>query len=156
MAARPQSAASLPRLGTPDRFHRVPTPEQVDNFYAARRPGRFAHPTAAKQIIYGESGPAMDGVIHYPYTTSQRLYRDDFETMVMASLTHPYSKTTVSGASSLPHNILSGSNFDDGRLGGIQKNWVSEAERAWVPRSLTAMKQVGATGVRSECVQFLG
>ena len=39
-----------------------------------------------KEMIYGCSldypGPPMDGVIAYPYTTSQKLYRDDFETMI--------------------------------------------------------------------------
>ena len=112
-----------------------------------------------KEMIYGCSldypGPPMDGVIAYPYTTSQKLYRDDFETMIAAVITHPFCRTTVANASSLPHDILAGSAFDDGRAGGISKLWTSEATREFVPRSYIASKAAKPTGVRSECVQFL-
>ena len=157
--SRPQSA--MPRLGTPpaNELRRVPTPQQIDDAIKANTPPqrqrpRSAYPTHAKRVIYGEVGPPMDGVIHYPYSSFQRLYRDDFESMVMASITHPFCRTAKANASSLPHNILCGSAFDDGRLNKLQ-SWVSESDRSYVRKSLVASKTTIPTGVRSECVQFL-
>ena len=144
---RPQSA--MPRVGTPSRLTRVPTPQQMDKFFEAN-----AAPITAKDRIYGYTGPAMTGVISYPYSASQRLYRDDFEQMIAATITHPYCRTT-SKSGSLPHNILSGTNFDEASLGAMRMTWKSEQERSFVPMSLVASKQIKATGVRSECVQFL-
>ena len=108
-----------------------------------------------KDEIYGISGPPMTGVIHYPYSASQRLYRDDFEMSVMSTVTHPFCLTTKAGASSLPHNILSGSNFDDGKLGGLQKSWHSEHDRSFMYKNPNAAKHYPGSGVRSECLRFL-
>jgi len=158
-SVRPQSA--MPRLGTPPagELRRVPTPQQIDTFLATNtRPNprpRSAYPTVAKRYIYGELGPAMDGVIHYPYSASQRLYRDDFESMVMASITHPYCRTAKANTSSLPHDILSGSNFDDGRISNLS-SWRSECFRQYVPKNSNAARGTLATGVRSELTRFIG
>lgn len=157
-SGRPKSA--LPRLGTPSlsELRRVPTPQQLDAFIEAndkpRARPRSAYDTVAKRHIYGELGPAMDGVINYPYSAMQRLYRDDFESTVMASITHPYCKTAKANASSLPHDILSGSNFDDGRISNLA-SWKSEAGRQYVPKDFRVGKSTIATGVRSECVRFI-
>ena len=96
----------------------------------------------------------MAGVIHYPYSSFQRLYRDDFESMVMSSITHPFCATAKANASSCSHNLLTGSAFDDGRINHL-KSWVSEQERSFVRQSLVSSKAMIPTGVRRECVQFL-
>jgi hypothetical protein len=144
---RPQSAN--PRVGTPNRLTRVPTPQQMDKFFEAN-----SAPITAKERIYGFTGPRMTGVISYPYSASQRLYRDDFEQIVASTITHPYCRTT-SKSGSLPHNILSGTNFDEASLGAMRTMWRSEHERSFTPMSLVEAKQIKATGVRSECTQFL-
>ena len=95
------------------------------------------------------------GVIKYPYSTAQKLYLNDFRAISAGQVTHPYVNTTTAGAGSIPFNILSGSNFDDDKVNGA-KNWHSESFREFVPMSLTASAKVQGTGVRSECVQFLG
>ena len=84
----------------------------------------------AKRLIYGDLGPPMVGVINYPYTASMRLYHDDFECMVMSTVDHPFTTTTVANAPSIPHHPLSGMNFDDASLGGVKKTWVTEVSDA--------------------------
>ena len=74
--------------------------------------------------------------------------------MASNTITHPFVLSTVAGHGSIPHNILGGSNFDDDKLGGIKAKWVTETERAFDKKPMHT--KVLATGVRSECVQFLG
>ena len=52
----------------------------------------------------------MIGVTSYPYSVSQNIYRSDFETLVAATITHPYVCATSNNKGSAPHNILTGSN----------------------------------------------
>ena len=52
-------------------------------------------------------------------------------------------------------HLLAGSNFDDDRMGGIEKKWRSEYRREYLQKSIIEAKSTLATGVRSECVQFL-
>ena len=76
--------------------------------------------------------------------------------MVSATITHPYVTTAVAGTGSTPHNLLSGMAFADDEMGGLHKKWVSESDRAFPTPNMLSSKAISATGVRSECVQFLG
>ena len=148
------------------------------------------------QKIDGDYGPKMTGVISYPYSRSQKLYMDDFRALVAGSIDHPYVVSTGFNTASIPYDLLSGSNFDDDRMGarrgsqrffvfsalrpaarapsflvvrswaerprrlalagGIKKKWTSETRRQFEKKDMVESKKVLATGVRSECVQFLG
>ena len=76
------------------------------------------------------------------------------------TIDHPYMATTAFNRSSVPHDILYGSNFDDDRLGhmaeGGHKKWRSEYRLAYVPKSHVQAKRAPSSGVRSEQFQFLG
>jgi len=96
----------------------------------------------------------MEGVRKYPYSTSMRLYKEDFSALVCSTITHPYVTTSVNNSRSCPFDILSGMNYDDARLSGL-KTWISEQQIAYVPKDIKWAKNSGAVGVRSECVQFL-
>ena len=153
LMGRPQSAPAMARIPTPPRPQ---TPQAIEAFIAERAPKptfNFARKSAMQRSIDGELGPKMTGVIHYPYSTSQRIYLSDFRAMVAGSVTHPYATTALHGSGSIPHNILSGSNFDDDRVCG-NPLWHSEQERAYPRKSLIYSKTLLATGVRSECTQF--
>ncbi len=108
-----------------------------------------------QRTIDGEFGPVMTGVVHYPSSQSQRLYMSDFRSICAGTITHPFVTTTLAGAGSLPHNILSGSNYDDDKV-NKNANWVSEQQREFTRPSLTASAKVTPVGVRAECMQFLG
>lgn len=147
MPRTPPPASHVPALARPA------TPEDIRKFVTESRYGR----SVSQRTIDGELGPApMTGVIHYPYSQSQKLYLSDFRAMVSNTITHPFVKSCVAGFGSVPHHLLAGSNFDDAGLGGVKKTWVTETERSFTPQSLVATKSIKATGVRSECVQFLG
>jgi hypothetical protein len=112
-------------------------------------------------MIDGDKGPKMSGVLTYPYSRSQRLYLDDFRCLVASSIDHPYMATTGFNVSSVPHDLLRGSNFDDAKLGGVEKTWRSECRRAYPVinpawRNIVAAKTADSSGVRSEQFQFLG
>ena len=109
----------------------------------------------AQKNIDGEYGPEMIGVTTYPYSRSQRQYLTDFRVLVAGTITHPFMATTGFNVGSVPHDLLAGSNFDDDRMGGIEKKWRSEYRREYLQKSIIEAKSTLATGVRSECVQFL-
>ena len=69
------------------------------------------------QKIDGDYGPKMTGVISYPYSHSQKLYMQDFRALVAGSIDHPYVVSTGFNTASIPYDLLSGSNFDDDRMG---------------------------------------
>ena len=106
------------------------------------------------RVIDGELGECtpMEGVRKYPYSTSMRLYKEDFSALVCSTITHPYVTTSVNNSRSCPFDILSGMNYDDARLSGL-KTWISEQQIAYVPKDIKWAKNSGAVGVRSECVQ---
>ena len=124
-----------------------PTPQNIEKFITEARYGK----PVVQRMIDGDIGPApMGGVIHYPYSSAQRLYLDDFRASVSNTLTHPYVTSAVSGSGSVPYHLLSGSAFDDDKMAQL-KNWKTEHDREYVPKSVVAAKQIKATGVRSEC-----
>lgn len=123
---------------------------------ARLQPDFGGNKSLAQKNIDGEYGPEMIGVTTYPFSRSQRQYLTDFRVLVAGSVTHPYMSTTGFNVGSVPHNLLAGSNFDDDRMGGIQKKWNSEYRRQFLKKSYNEAKSTLATGVRSECVQFLG
>ena len=152
--------AEMPRTPPPEHVPSTPPTSEnvsgfIDRILAGPDPRGYMEPVQ-RQII-GDIGPApMIGVIKYPYSTSQKIYLDDFRAMASNTITHPFVLSTVAGHGSIPHNILGGSNFDDDKLGGIKAKWVTETERSYVPMDLVTGTKILATGVRSECVQFLG
>ena len=118
------------------------------------RPKDFKSYSKAQRTIDGQYGPEQLGVVRYPYSTSERLYKNDFRAIVSNRLTHPYCLTCKKGAGAIPFNILSGSNFDDDKVNAAA-NWISEQERSYVLKSLTAGKSIEPTGIRTEC-SFIG
>ena len=109
-----------------------------------------------RKMIDGDEGPPMIGVTTYPYTRLQREYLEDFESLAATTLDHPYMATTAFNVSSVPHDLLFGSNFDDDKLGGIERKWKSEHTLAYYEKSIVASKKAHGSGVRSEQFQFLG
>ena len=108
-------------------------------------------------LIDGDgSTPKMSGVITYPYSRTKRLYLQDFRALVATTIDHPYMATTAFNRASVPHDLLYGSNFDDDRLGGIEKKWRSEYKHSFVPKSYVDARSRESSGVRSEQFQFLG
>ncbi len=116
----------------------------------ASRPIDFTTYSKAQRTIDGQFGPVQTGVVRYPYSTPERLYKSDFRAIVSNRLTHPYCLTAKAGAGSIPFNILSGSNYDDDKVNAAA-NWVSEQERSYTVKSLTIGKSIEPTGVRTEC-----
>jgi hypothetical protein len=97
----------------------------------------------------------MKGVSSYPYSRNQLLYLKDFRVLVAGTITHPYMVTAGKGAST-PHDVLSGSNFDDDKLGGFAKKWRSEyrvqytIEKDDFGTRIAKAKSAAPCGVRSE------
>ena len=112
--------------------------------------------SAMSKLIDGDEGPAMEGVRTYPFSRSQRYYLDEFRCLVATTIDHPFMSTTAFNRASVPHDPLSGSNFDDDRMGGIKKKWCSEYTRSYPVKSIVASKKAESSGVRSEQFQFLG
>jgi hypothetical protein len=108
------------------------------------------------RLIDGDTGPAMTGVTTYPYSRAQQLYLEDFRALVAGSIDHPFMATTAFNCPSIPHGLLSGSNYDDDRMGGVEKKWRSEYRRSFPLKSYVASKNAESSGVRSEQFQFLG
>ena len=140
------SSYTLPGMST------KPFKSMMDEIMA--RPTDFKSYSKAQRTIDGQYGPEQLGVVRYPYSTSERLYKNDFRAIVSNRLTHPYCLTCKKGAGSIPFNILSGSNFDDDKVNAAA-NWISEQERSYVLKSLTAGKSIEPTGIRTEC-SFIG
>ena len=140
------SSYTLPGMST------KPFKSMMDEIMA--RPKDFKSYSKAQRTIDGQYGPEQLGVVRYPYSTSERLYKNDFRAIVSNRLTHPYCLTCKKGAGSIPFNILSGSNFDDDKVNAAA-NWISEQERSYVLKSLTAGKSIEPTGIRTEC-SFIG
>merc|ERR1719231_1812674 len=60
----------------------------------------------------GDTGGApMSGVINCPLTTSQKLYRNDFQRINSNHVAHPYTTTTSNHSGSTPYNILTGTAY---------------------------------------------
>ena len=68
----------------------------------------------------------MGGVTSYPYKVNERLYFDDFVGVVASRVSHPFL-TTAKHEGSLPFNVLSGSNYDEGIVAGSEHpRWRTE------------------------------
>jgi len=143
-AQRPRSAASRPSSGRPRSRPQSAAPTRQATPAASRQASNSrissAQPsyrsslekTELQKKIDGDTGPAMIGVSTYPYSRSQSSYREDFEMLVASTITHPYISTSVCGAASSPHNLLTGSNF------ALTYNyWDSEYKRTYKPKSYT-------------------
>ena len=74
------------------------------------KPIDYSQKSLQQRAIDGEFGPVQRGVVTYPYSHSEKLYKDSFRAVVSGRLTHPYITTTVAGSGSIPFDLLSGSN----------------------------------------------
>ena len=92
----------------------------------------------------------MIGVTSYPYSIPQNIYRTDFETLVAATITHPYVCATSNNKGSAPHNILTGSNFAP-----TYDYFRTTAQRSWTAKSYRESANTKASGIRSESVRFV-
>jgi hypothetical protein len=120
---------------------------------------RTSKKSVMDETIDGDRGPAMVGVTTYPYTRSQRYYLEDYRALVASSIDHPYMATTGFNMSSVPHGVLSGMNYDDDRMqvvAGRDGKWHSECKLSYPRRSYVEAKNMAASGVRGEQIQFLG
>lgn len=89
----------------------------------------------------------MGGVTTYPYKQSEMLYREDFQGIIASRITHPFLTTAVHGGS-LPFNVLSGSNYDEGIVaGGNHPRWITESASQFY--AMSPDKKSGA-GARTE------
>ena len=148
-AARAEREASAMDIPT----KKPPTPAEINKFLERYDHYPETNKSHIQKLINGEKGPApMIGVIKYPYSTFQRVYGEDFRAMVSRDITHPFINSAMPGAGSMPHNLLSGHNFDDNQSNLL----ISESMREYTKKDLVAHKNTLATGVRSECTQFLG
>ena len=92
----------------------------------------------------------MIGVTTYPYSIPQSVYRQDFETLVASTITHPYISMTTFNQGSSPHNVLTGSNF-----GATHSYFETESMRSYKPKSYHEAFNTKASGIRSESVRFV-
>jgi len=111
----------------------------------------FSTKSTAQKNIDGELGPKMVGVTTYPYSHPQRQYIQDFRALAAKTITHPYIATAGNNTGSSPHDLLSGTNFDDDRF-SAQKKWRSEAARSYIRKSHVESKAAYGCGIRSEQV----
>ena len=96
----------------------------------------------------------MIGVTSYPYSHFQRQYLPDFRAVAAGTITHPFLVTARRGPGSSPHDLFSGSNYDDDRTGGSEKKFRSEHYRAFnvadMRSHVVSAKTMNACGIRSE------
>ena len=111
--------------------------------------------TDLQKAIDGDSGPPMTGVTTYPFSRAQRHYLEDFRSMVATSITHPSTVTTKGSQGSVPHNLVSGSNFDEDTVSSGNK-FKSEYKRSYLPKSAVEAYRLRANGLRSEEMMFVG
>lgn len=149
-SARPQTAARTfgRPLAPPTRATRRPQSA------AARLPSVKVK-TPIQAAIDGETGPPMTGVTTYPYARFQTPYINDFRAVIANTVTHPFMATTAFNAASSPHDLLSGTAFDEGKLGREVK-WKTEYKRAFIEKSYVQAVRAHANGLRSEEMMFVG
>eukprot|EP00326_Haptolina_ericina_P028182 CAMPEP_0181186460 /NCGR_PEP_ID=MMETSP1096-20121128/10043_1 /TAXON_ID=156174 ORGANISM="Chrysochromulina ericina, Strain CCMP281" /NCGR_SAMPLE_ID=MMETSP1096 /ASSEMBLY_ACC=CAM_ASM_000453 /LENGTH=115 /DNA_ID=CAMNT_0023275353 /DNA_START=1 /DNA_END=348 /DNA_ORIENTATION=- len=111
---------------------------------AAQQTKPWNSPPKKSTAHLGSDGTPKIGVTTYPYKVNERLYKEDFVGTTAQRLTHPYL-STFSPSGSLPFNVLSNSAADLGTVG-----WVTESQRAYVPKSSTDAKNFPTSGVRTE------
>jgi len=150
-SARPQTAVrTFGRPMVPPTRAGVRRPQSA----AARLPSVNTKSTM-QAAIDGETGPPMTGVTTYPYARFQTPYLDDFRAVIANTVTHPFMATTSNNAASSPHDLLSGTAFDEGKLGREQK-WKTEYKRSYVEKSYVASVSARPNGLRSEEMMFVG
>uniref|UniRef100_A0A6T7Y7R2 Uncharacterized protein n=1 Tax=Prymnesium polylepis TaxID=72548 RepID=A0A6T7Y7R2_9EUKA len=149
--ARPQTAArTFGRPAAPPSRPAVRRPQSA----AARLPSVNAK-SQMQAAIDGETGPPMTGVTTYPYARFQTPYLNDFRAVIANTVTHPFMATTAFNAASSPHDLLSGTAFDEGKLGREQK-WKTEYSRAFIEKSYVQAVRAHSNGLRSEEMMFVG
>jgi len=105
--------------------------------------------TSLQKAIYGHTGPPMSGVTTYPHGRSQKLYEEEFEQLVAATLTHPFTSITAFNCGSVPHNLITGTAFAERR-----GHWFnSEYARSYQKKSYVESFNMKANGLR--CEEFM-
>ena len=106
--------------------------------------------------IHGVSGPPMKGV--FGFGGGRSLYpasfRDEELIKIAGEIDHPYVNTTSSAEQSCPHDLLSGTGYEQSRAerAGIMQ---SEYDRQYVSRSYAEAFSAKADGIRSEQMRFV-
>jgi len=136
-------------FGQPAR--RPPRPQSAYGTIRSAKPGK----SEIQKIIDGVTGPPMTGVATYPFSANERHYKEDFRALVASQVTHPFMAITSFNVPSVPHHLLRGSAFDDGKL-CKHKEWSSEYKRAYPQKSATVAFKMRANGLRSEEMMFVG
>lgn len=152
---RPMSALIRPASRVGSR------PQTADPRNASRNNSRASTPAANKtpmqRAIDGDTGPPMLGISGMALTELEKMYRDEFEGVLVASCDHPYVSTTSWNKSSIPHNMLTGNALSPCYFSTA---WASEYQLGFYARSrkeqMAANSALNAVGVRSEQVRHLG
>lgn len=129
-----------------------PTPKNIQTFLDQAEKYRY-RPGQQRQTINGDlEGPKMTGVLTYPFTTFEKLYYEDFSAKVANTITHPFL-TTAKPTGTTPHNLLSGSNYDqEVVLSRDHPRWRTETEMSYTAKSYVDSKAAIGSGIRSEQV----
>ena len=122
----------------------------VNKFFETRTeavPTKYAMRAMINGTLDSANIAPMGGVTTYPYKINEKLYHEDFQGVVASRLTHPFL-TTACHEGSLPFNVLTGSNYDEGIVaGGDHPRWKTESASQYY--SKTPNRNAGA-GVRTE------
>lgn len=138
MASSPKSPGKSPPA----------TPNAINKFFSEQ--AKHVVPTKQRMghLINGTLDSAniapMEGVKSYPYKVNEKLYYDDFAGIVASRCSHPFL-TTSKHEGSLPFNVLTGSNYDEGIVAGSDHpRWKTEASSQFYAKSPNRTPGAGA------------
>lgn len=94
----------------------------------------------------------MSGVTTYPHSRLHAMYKEEFEQLVAASLTHPFTSITAFNCGSVPHNLITGTAFSEKRGHGFN----SEYSRSYMKKSYVQSFNTKANGLRLEEFMSVG
>jgi len=97
----------------------------------------------------------MMGVTTYAFSRPQKSYLGDFEEVVAASLTHPYTSITSFNVGSVPHNLITGTAYPESMKKGNEAS-TSEYKRSYNKQSYIESFNTRSNGLRSEEFAFVG
>ena len=146
-----RSQASTAARSEASGVHSIPKEDRFPSqIKASKTP--LSEMTPLQKSIYGHSGPPMIGVIAYSLSRSEKMYQQEFEQMVAAKIDHPYTMTNGFGIGSAPHNLITGSNYEERRIGDYEL--CSQYAKDFTPKSYSEASNMKSSGVRSEQVSM--
>jgi len=95
----------------------------------------------------------MRGVLNYNFSRTEKIYREEFEIVVAAEITHPFLATSRRQLQSTPHDLIVASAYSGLRSGDSMS---SEASRQYGPKDLDEAYNAKGIGIRSEQMCFVG